>query len=103
MKRAKVYMLGKYAGILSELEKGKNYRFEYDVHYEGTPVSLTMPIQDKIFSFDAFPPFFDGLLPEGMMLEGLLRYNKIDKDDFFTQLIAVGSDMVGAVTVEEIP
>jgi serine/threonine-protein kinase HipA len=37
------------------------------------------------------------------MLEALMRFAKIDKDDFFTQLITVGRDMVGAVTVEEMP
>ena len=44
--------------------------------------------------------FFEGLLPEGIMLEGLLRYAKIDKNDYFSQLIQVGHDLVGNVTVE---
>lgn len=34
------------------------------------------------------------------MLEGLLRQNKIDRTDAFAQLIAVGKDTVGAVTIE---
>jgi serine/threonine-protein kinase HipA len=33
------------------------------------------------------------------MLEGLLRIVKIDKD-YFSQLIATGNDLVGAVTVK---
>ncbi|WP_235893039.1 HipA N-terminal domain-containing protein, partial [Flavobacterium franklandianum] len=40
------------------------------------------------------------LLPEGVMLEGLLRIVKIDKKDYFSQLIATGNDLVGAVTVK---
>ena len=60
-----------------------------------------MPISEEKYEFLSFPPFFDGLLPEGMMLEGLLRQLKIDKNDYFSQLIAVGNDMVGAVTVLE--
>jgi len=48
------------------------------------------------------PPFFDGLLPEGFQLEGLLKYGKIDRSDQFSQLIAIGADMVGNVTIEEI-
>ena len=47
------------------------------------------------------PLFFEGLLPEGIMLEGLLKIGKIDKNDFFAQLIATGNDLVGAVTVKE--
>jgi serine/threonine-protein kinase HipA len=39
-------------------------------------------------------------LPEGVMLEGLLRIVKIDKKDYFSQLIATGNDLVGAVTVK---
>ncbi|RYW70038.1 toxin HipA, partial [Legionella pneumophila] len=42
------------------------------------------------------------LLPEGIMLEALLRKYKIDKNDYFGQLIIVGQDVVGAVTIEEI-
>ncbi len=48
-----------------------------------------------------FPPFFDGLLPEGILLEGLLKQRKIDKYDYFSQIVAVGNDLVGAVTVRE--
>ena len=45
---------------------------------------------------------FEGLLPEGMMLEALLRKYKIDRNDYFGQIIMVGQDVVGAVTVEEL-
>jgi serine/threonine-protein kinase HipA len=34
------------------------------------------------------------------MLEGLLRIAKIDQKDYFSQLIATGNDLVGAVTVK---
>ena len=42
--------------------------------------------------------FFDGLLPEGEMPEGLLRQHKIDAHDRLAQLLVVGGDLVGAVT-----
>jgi serine/threonine-protein kinase HipA len=61
-----------------------------------------MPITLSEYAFDRFPPFFEGLLPEGVMLEGLLKQNKIDKLDYFSQLMAVGGDLVGAVTVKEV-
>lgn len=94
-------MHNKLAGYLTELEKNGNYKFSYDEGYKGEPVSLKMPVELKEFSFNSFPPFFDGLLPEGVQLDGLLRFKKIDKDDFFSQLMATGSDLVGAVSVEE--
>lgn len=91
------------AGMLLELEFRKKYQFRYLEGYTGMPVSLTMPLSQKIYEFDTFPPFFDGVLPEGYQLEGLLKIGKIDRNDFFGQLIAVGDDLVGNVIVKEIP
>lgn len=99
MRRAIVFVHGKRAGILSEISDN-DYSFEYDEDYEGAAVSLTMPTSHKKYTYKSFPPFFEGLLPEGVMLEGLLRIGKIDKKDYFSQLIATGNDLVGAVTVK---
>ena len=102
MRKAKIFVSGLEAGTLTELIQGKDYVFEYLNKYDGTEISLTMPTNIKIFKFDKFPPFFDGLLPEGIQLEGLLKIRKIDKNDLLSQLIAVGEDLVGVVTVKEI-
>lgn len=101
MRRAKICVHGQLAGYLSELERGKRYRFEYLEHYRGDPVSLRLPTTQAVYEFDRFPPFFDGLLPEGVQLDALLRQEKLDRDDCFSQLVIVGGDLVGAVTVEE--
>ncbi len=101
MRRAKVYIHGKEAGVLEESEKGSSCLFRYRDDYNDEPLSLTMPITQREYRFDDFPPFFDGLLPEGIMLEALVRKLKIDRNDRFSQLVAVGNDLVGAVTVEE--
>lgn len=101
MRKAYASVNGIRAGILEELE-GKKYQFTYLNDYQGPPVSLTMPLTNKIYDFEVFPPFFEGLLPEGIMLEALLRKYKIDKNDYFGQLIIVGQDVVGAVTIEEL-
>ncbi len=102
MRKAKIYVKGVEAGTLTEVRQAKEYIFEYDDGYEGLEVSRTMPKNIQAYKFEKFPPFFDGLLPEGIQLEGLLKIKKIDKKDYFSQLIAVGEDMVGAVTVKEI-
>jgi len=101
MRTAKVYLHDKPAGVLREMEKKRRYRFSYLEEYEGPPISLTMPTTQKEHDFTTFPPFFDGLLPEGFQLEALLRKRKIDRSDLFSQLIVVGQDLVGAVTVAE--
>jgi serine/threonine-protein kinase HipA len=102
MRKARVYVTGTEAGILTEISRGKEYLFEYLEGYNGPEVSRTMPVSERVFTFDGFPSFFDGLLPEGIQLEGLLRTRKIDRHDYFSQLMAVGNDMVGAVTVKEV-
>ena len=101
MRKAEVFVRDAKAGLLEEIEMGKLYRFTYDKDYSGLPVSLTMPLKQGCYEFETFPPFFEGLLPEGVQLEGLLRINKIDRHDLFSQLVSVGADMVGAVTVRE--
>ena len=102
MKKAKVYINEIEAGTLFELDFGKRYRFEYKENYRGTPVSLTMPVSQSVYEINSIPPFFDGLLPEGYQLDGLLKLAKIDRNDLLTQVLAVGDDLVGNVTVKEI-
>ena len=101
MRKASILVNGEKAGILKELDN-KKFEFTYLEDYDGTPVSLTMPLRNKEYRYDTFPPFFEGLLPEGIMLEALLRKYKIDSNDYFGQLVIVGQDVVGAVTIEEI-
>jgi len=102
MRRARVYIHGIPAGILIEHVKTSHYSFTYLPGYEGEPVSLALPLQHEPYEFTSFPPFFEGLLPEGIMLDGLLRTLKIDRTDCFSQLVAVGGDLPGAVTTEVI-
>ncbi len=101
MRKARVLVSGIEAGILEKLNGGK-YKFTYHADYHGAPVSLTMPLTNKMYEFDKFPPFFEGLLPEGIMLEALLRKYKLDRNDYFGQLIKVGQDVVGEVAIEEL-
>ena len=88
MRKATIHVMGEPAGVLEEREPGR-FVFRYLDAYDGPPVSLSMPVARQEHSFDQFPPFFEGLLPEGEMLEGLLRQRKLDRDDLFAQLLAV--------------
>jgi serine/threonine-protein kinase HipA len=98
MRRARVYNYGTPAGVLIEADNG-SFVFEYDEAYHGEPVSWSMPIKQRRYEFNEFPAFFDGLLPEGIMLAALLKQAKIDEKDYFLQLITVGKDLVGSVTI----
>lgn len=102
MRKADLFMHNLHAGILEELTARQAFRFTYDASYDGPPVSLTAPVRHEPYEYDALPPFLEGLLPEGYNLEALLRALKIDRHDHFSQLLAVGTDMVGAITVREV-
>ena len=97
MRRAEVFVCGISAGMLEE--ENRQYVFSYHPEYSGAPISLTMPTKTRTFHYEAFPPFFEGLLPEGIQLEALLRTAKLDKKDYLGQLLEVGNDLVGTVSI----
>jgi len=102
MSTARVFQQDQLAGIL-ESRDGGSFRFTYEPGFRGEPVSLTMPITQQIWEFAHFPPPFEGLLPEGGQLDALLRHRKLDRNDLFGQLIAVGQDVVGSLRIEALP
>lgn len=101
MRKALIFQQTILAGVLEELDGGR-WRFRYEAGYAGKPVSLAMPIAAEVYEFDRFPPVFEGLLPEGELLEAMLRRCKIDHKDFFRQLVITGEDLVGSLTVKEV-
>jgi len=101
MQKIEVLIDNQLVGHLLEIERGREYRFTYISTYNGPAVSLTMPIRQEPYVYDDFPPYFEGLLPEGNQLEGLLKQRKLDKNDYIGQLCTVGRDVVGNTTIGE--
>ena len=99
MRLAEVRVHNDIAGHLTEEEPGRAYTFAYTPGYAGPPASLTLPVRDEPYVFSRFPPLFDGLLSEGWQLEALLERAKLDRHDRMGQLLVVGANTVGAVTV----
>jgi serine/threonine-protein kinase HipA len=100
MKQAKIYFKEKLAGVLSESENG--YTFIYDNQYlteSGEPTSLTLPLQKTPFESKVLFPFFDGLIPEGWLLDIAQKNWKIDLRDRFSLLLICCKDCIGAVSV----
>jgi len=105
-KQAALVFYGKdLAGRICKDPEGprSGYEFEYDAAYlqksGARPISLAMPLQKEKYHSKVLFPFFEGLLPEGWLLELTSQTLKIDPDDKFNLLIHTGSDTVGAVTV----
>lgn len=103
-RRARIYVRDKFAGILSETDEG--YRFIYDGEYLSDPdspaVSLTLPKRRDAYASRTLFAFFDGLIPEGWLLEVVVRSWKVDAKDRFGLLLAACSDCIGAVSVKEV-
>ena len=101
MRRAEVRMQDRPAGILEELEN--SYRFTYLPDYlespGAMPVSWSLPLQPRPFEDKRLFPFFDGLIPEGWLLEIAERTWKLDPRDRMGLLLACCRDCIGAVGV----
>ena len=104
MRRAKIYYKSALAGILSEEENG--YRFVYDNEYlcqpNATPISLTMPLSQTVYESNILFPFFDGLIPEGWLLDISVKNWKLDPRDRMGLLLTCCRDCIGGVSVEDI-
>jgi len=101
---AYIYVRNMYAGELKETEDG--YSFIYDKDYLNNPdassVSLTLPIQEEEYLSKTLFPFFDGLIPEGWLLDAVSNNWKIDQNDRFGILLVACKDCIGNVTVKGI-
>ncbi len=95
-------MYNSWAGILSEDLEG--YHFEYQEEYisndNSEPISLTLPLRKEKYSSKILFPFFDGLIPEGWLLEIVEKNWKLDRRDRMEILLVTCKDCIGAVSVE---
>ena len=102
--RAEVFYGDKRAGALRKTDKG--FEFAYDSAYlaeaEARPISLSMPLRAEKYESQELFAFFDGLLPEGWLLELICASAKIDKNDKFRLLLHTGQDPIGAVSIKAI-
>lgn len=101
---AYVYVRDIFAGTLKETDSG--YSFQYDKDYlerEDSPsVSLTLPKTKKEYESKVLFSFFDGLIPEGWLLDVVSHNWKIDSRDRFGLLLVACKDPVGNVTIKEV-
>lgn len=100
---AYVYVGAEFAGTLSETDSG--YSFAYDKTYlsksSSTHVSLTLPLRKEAYASPYLFPFFDGLIPEGWLLETVERNWKVDSKDRFGLLLVTCKDCIGNISVFE--
>lgn len=100
-RKAEIKMHDHTAGWLVQDEEG--YHFVYDVDYlrseSAQVISLTLPLQESEFTSKIMFPFFDGLIPEGWLLDIAQRNWKLNPRDRMGLLMACCKDCIGAVSV----
>ena len=104
MRKAVITVDNQLAGWLTQDKQG--YHFVYDKAYLSTerakPVSLTLPLREAVYDSRVLFPFFDGLIPEGWLLDIAEKNWKLNPRDRMGLLLACCKDCIGSVGVEEI-
>lgn len=96
-----VYIQNNYAGVIEETEDG--YAFSYHPDYlrlpEAVAASLTLPLRAEPYETSILFPFFDGLIPEGWLLDVVSHNWKINPNDRFGLLLLACKDCIGDVCI----
>jgi len=105
MRQGKVYYKNYLAGIITETNEGE-YVFQYDEQYvKDHPkefITFTMPVTNNPYTENRLFPFFEGLIPEGWLLNIASKNWKINKNDRMGLLLACCKNCIGAVSVQPI-
>jgi serine/threonine-protein kinase HipA len=102
MRKGKIYYKEIFAGIITETNDGE-YIFQYDENYikehPNEFLTFTMPVNIKPYKNTRLFPFFDGLIPEGWLLNIASKNWKINVNDRMGLLLACCENCIGAVSV----
>lgn len=99
---AKIFVNDVHAGMLTETPDGE-YSFQYNAEYLANamnhPVSLTLPKREEPYVATSLFPFFDGLIPEGWLMELGVNNWKLNAKDRMGLLLYLCADCIGNVSV----
>jgi serine/threonine-protein kinase HipA len=102
MRQGNVYYKETLAGIIMETSEG-GFVFEYDASYVTNHptqfITFSMPVSTEPYTSDRLFPFFEGLIPEGWLLEIATKNWKIKANDSMGLLLACCQNCIGAVSV----
>ena len=103
MRQGEIWVNNTLAGILTENDN--DYSFEYENIYlekeNAIPVSVTLPLQKESFISEQLFPFFDGLIPEGWLLDIAHKNWKINPRDRMGLLLTTCRDCIGNISIIE--
>lgn len=105
MRSASIFYDTTLAGTLVETNDGEytfTYSQEYVVNFPSQFITFTMPVREELYKSNRLFPFFEGLIPEGWLLNIASKNWKINPNDRMGLLLACCQNCIGAVSVQPI-
>ena len=102
MRSAKIYYKELLAGKLIETNEGEfvfQYHEQYVKSHPAEFITFTMPVIKEPYIEKRLFPFFEGLIPEGWLLNIAAKGWKINPNDRMGLLLACCRNCIGAVSV----
>jgi serine/threonine-protein kinase HipA len=93
------------AGLLQETDNGEyifSYYEDYIKTYPQQFIIFQMPVNEHLYRSRRLFSFFDGLIPEGWLLDITIESWRVNRNDRMGLLLAVGKNCIGAVSVHQI-
>jgi serine/threonine-protein kinase HipA len=99
--KGNVYYKDQLAGIIEDTDEGFQFIYNSSFVEQGNePISATLPLTRTPYILPTMIPFFDGLIPEGWLLDIAVEHWKIKANDRMRLLLTVCEDCIGAVSVK---
>lgn len=105
MRSAKIFYDKTLAGKLTETDDGEytfTYISDYVKNFPNQFISFTLPVRSEPYKSNRLFPFFEGLIPEGWLLNIASKNWKINPNDRMGLLLACCQNCIGAVSVQPI-
>ena len=98
----KVFGLLTLIVFMSSCTAVKEYEKEYIKEHPKQFLSFTMPVSPKAYTDKHLFSFFEGLIPEGWLLDIASKNWKINQNDRMGLLLACCKNTIGAVSVHPV-
>lgn len=103
MRKAAVFYHTVLAGILTETDEGQ-FEFQYDAQYiSDYPdqfLTFSMPVTPQPYHEKYLFSFFEGLIPEGWLLDVATQHYKVKPNDRMGLLLTCCENCIGAVSIK---
>mgnify|MGYP000853800886 CR=1 FL=1 len=105
MRKGYVYYRDALAGTITETDDGEfvfQYNEAYIANYPAQFISFNFPVRKEPYFDNRLFPVFEGLIPEGWLLDIASKNWKINKNDRMGLLLACCKDCIGALSIKPV-